>query len=146
MKFNLEKLKQLATPLTEQERQDMEYQIENRDWLLKSVQLALKIRSIMAELGINQSELSRRMGVSPAQVGKILSGQENIGLKTIAKVEAALGKPLYNVEIDDDAHEVSMRETVKYVPLPIFISNQPVENSISSKYAMFNLSTQTAFS
>lgn len=146
MKFNLEKLKQLATPLPEQERQDMEYQIENRDWLLKSVQLALKIRSIMAEIEINQSELARRMGVSPAQVGKILSGQENLGLKTIAKVEAALGQPLYNVQIDDDIHEVSMRETVKYVPLPIFISNKPVENNISSKYAMFNFSTQTAFS
>ena len=48
MKFNLEKLQQLAQPLPESERRQMEYQIENRGWLLLSVRLALKIRSLMA--------------------------------------------------------------------------------------------------
>ena len=77
----------------------MEYQIENQEWLLLSVKLALKIRSLMASKNISQSELARRMGVGPAQVAKILSGQENIGLKTIAKIEAALGQSLFNVVI-----------------------------------------------
>lgn len=77
----------------------MDYQIENRDWLLLSVKLAMKIRSPLEVVGISQSELARRMGVTPAQVTKILSGQENLGLKTIAKVESALGKPLFSVDI-----------------------------------------------
>ncbi len=101
MKANLEKLQQLATPLPDKERQQMEYQIENQDWLLLSVRLAMKIRSLMASEDITQSELARRMGVSPAQVTKLLSGQENLGLKTIAKVEAALGKSLFQIDIEE---------------------------------------------
>jgi len=115
MKFNLEKLQQLAKPLPEKERQEMECQIENRDWLLLSVRLALKIRSLMNAEGISQSELARRMNVSPAQVTKILSGQENLGLKTIAKVEAALGKPLYDINIGEDAPEASSSRTMRFI-------------------------------
>ncbi len=93
--------KGLATPLPDKERQQMEYQIENQDWLLLSVRLAMKIRSLMASEDITQSELARRMSVSPAQVTKLLSGQENLGLKTIAKVEAALGKSLFQIDIEE---------------------------------------------
>ncbi len=145
MKFNLEKLQQLAQPLPDGERQQMEHQIENRDWLLLSVRLALKIRSLMAADGISQSELARRMGVTPAQVTKILSGQENLGLKTIAKVESALGKPLFSVDIEAP-HEVSMRKRISYVPFPIFIKSQPVEKNLTSAYSQFDFATQTAFS
>ncbi len=91
MKFNLEKLQQSVQSLPDSEKQQMEYQIENRDWLLLSVRLALKPRNLMEAEGISQSELARRMGVNPAQDTKILSGRENLGLKTIAKVEAAVG-------------------------------------------------------
>lgn len=48
MKFNLEKLHQIASPLPEKERQQMENQIENREWFLLYVKLAMKIRSLMA--------------------------------------------------------------------------------------------------
>ncbi len=111
MKFNIEKLQEIAKPLPEKERRDMEYQIENHDWLLLSVRLALRIRSLMEAQGISQSELARRMGVSPAQVTKILSGHENLGLKTIAKVEAALGQPLFNIDVDGDVSEVEARNS-----------------------------------
>ncbi len=145
MKFNLEKLKQIAQPLPDSERQQMEYQIDNRDWLLLSARLALKIRSLMMTEGINQSELARRMGVSPAQVTKILSGQENLGLKTIAKVASALGKPLFTVDIDD-THKVSVREKIEFVPFPIFIKSQPVKINLSSAYSQYDIATQNAFS
>lgn len=146
MKFNLEKLQQLAQPLPENERQQMEYQIENRDWLLLSVKLAMKIRGLMAAEGISQSELARRMGVTPAQVTKILSGQENLGLKTIAKVEAALGKSLFHVDLEEDTHEVSIRERVEYIPFPVFIKSQPVEKNLTSAYSQFDIVSQTAYS
>ncbi len=145
MKFNLEKLQQLAHTLPERERQQMEYQIENRDWLLLSVKLAMKIRSLMASEGISQSELARRMGVTPAQVTKILSGQENLGLKTIAKVETALGKPLFSVDIEAP-HEVSIREKLTFVPYPVFIKSQPVEKNLTSAYSQFDIVSQTSFS
>lgn len=146
MKFNLEKLQNLAQPLPDEERQQMKYQIENRDWLLLSVKLAMKIRNLMAIEGINQSELARRMGVTPAQVTKILSGQENLGLKTIAKVETALGKSLFHVDIEEESHEVSMRERVEYIPFPVFIKSQPVEKHLTPAYSQFDMVTQTAYS
>lgn len=145
MKFNLDKLNQLARPLPENERQQMEDQIENRNWLLLSVNLALKIRSHMAADGISQSELARRMGVTPARVTKILSGQENLSLKTIAKVSTALGKPLLSEDIDNHL-EVSMRKRVTYVPFPIFIKSQPVEKNLTSAYSQFDVIAQTAYS
>lgn len=144
MKFNIEKLKKIAKPLPEKERQDMEYQIENQDWLMKSVELALKIRRLMREADISQSELARRMKVSPAQIVKILSGRENLGLKTITKVEKALGKSLFTIE--SDPHEVSMCTKVKYEPIPVFIASQPMKQTINLSYTEIHEATQSNFS
>ncbi len=146
MKFNLEKLHQLATTLPEKERQQMEHQIENQDWLLLSVRLSMKIRSLMASEGICQSELARRMGVSPTQVTKILSGQENISLKTIAKVEAALGKSLFRIEMERESHEVVIKEKVEYIPFPVFIKSEPIEKKMSSAFSSFDLVSQIPYS
>jgi antitoxin component HigA of HigAB toxin-antitoxin module len=41
-------------------------------------------------LGISQAELAQRMGVSSSRVGKILSGGENLTLRSLATVAAAL--------------------------------------------------------
>lgn len=146
MKFNLEKLQKIAKPLPDKEKQQMEHQIENRDWLLLSVKLAMKVRSLMASEGICQSELARRMGVSPAQITKILSGHENLGLKTIAKIESALGQSLFHIELDDNTHEVQMRERVEYIPFPVFIKSKPIEKSISSAFSAFDTISQIAYS
>ena len=144
MKFNIEKLNEIAKPLPGKERQNMEYQIENQDWLMKSVELALKIRRLMREADITQSELARRMKVSPAQIVKILSGKENLGLKTITKVEKALGKSLYT--IDAENHEVSICTTVKYEPLPVFIESKPVKQTIDLSYTELHKTNQPIFS
>lgn len=116
MKFDVEKLKQVARPLTEKERQQIDYQLENEDWLLLSIKIALKIRSQMEALGINQSELARRMSVSPAQVTKILSGRENLSLKTIAKVEAVLDRSLLEIDNSLDNHEYNINRRKEYSP------------------------------
>ena len=79
MKFNVEKLKQMSRPMTDEEKKDIEFRKENREWLAVSERLALKLRRILRTEGILQSELAERMGVTPAQVTKILSGKENLG-------------------------------------------------------------------
>jgi transcriptional regulator with XRE-family HTH domain len=43
----------------------------------------------MIEKGLNKKQLAERMGVSPAYITKIFSGQ-NISLKTVAKILSAL--------------------------------------------------------
>jgi transcriptional regulator with XRE-family HTH domain len=44
----------------------------------------------MEQLGVNKAELARAMGVSPGRVSQILSGDENITLRTLASVCVAL--------------------------------------------------------
>ncbi len=53
--------------------------------------LALQLKKLMERKGITKKELARRMGVSPSYITKIFGG-DNISLKTIAKVLAALGE------------------------------------------------------
>lgn len=97
MKFNAEKMRSIARPSTEKENALRQNRIENAEWLNTSAKIALNIRTILRCMGISQVELAARMGVTPAQVTKILSGKENLGLKTIDKIENALGVSLISV-------------------------------------------------
>lgn len=45
----------------------------------------------MRELGMTKCELAERMGVKPGQVTRIIKGEANLTLKSIAKLETALG-------------------------------------------------------
>ncbi|MDE6424359.1 MAG: helix-turn-helix transcriptional regulator [Muribaculaceae bacterium] len=94
MKFNVEKMKAISRPMTQSERQEIESRNENRDWLALSAKFALLLRHILRTENMTQTELAARMGVSCVQITKLLSGKENIGLQTIAKVEKALGRNL----------------------------------------------------
>jgi ribosome-binding protein aMBF1 (putative translation factor) len=110
MKFNVEKMKEIARPMTQEERQEIENRNENRDWLALSAKFALMVRHILRTEKMTQTELASRMGVSCVQVTKLLSGKENIGLQTIAKVEKALGRSLV---VFMDGAEASVSETVR---------------------------------
>lgn len=101
MKFNVEKLKQMSRPMTGEEKKDIDFRRENREWLAISERLALKLRRILRTEGISQNELAARMEVTPAQVTKILSGKENLGLKTISKIERAIGQNLIEVVAEE---------------------------------------------
>ena len=115
MKFNVEKLKQLSRPMTDEEKRDIDFRRENREWLAISERLALKLRRILRTEGISQNELATRMGVTPAQVTKILSGKENLGLKTISKIERAIGQTLIEVPSDESRRSV---EYANHVVIP----------------------------
>lgn len=45
----------------------------------------------MKHLGLSKSDLAKRMGVSLQSLSKLLNSQPNMTLKTIAKIELALG-------------------------------------------------------
>lgn len=94
MKFNVEIMKEISRPMTEDERLEIDTRNENREWLALSAKFALLLRHILRTEKMTQKELAERMGVSCVQVTKLLSGKENIGLQTIAKVEKALGRNL----------------------------------------------------
>lgn len=46
---------------------------------------------LLESLGISRTELAERLGVSPARVSQILSGRENLRLRTLASLGWALG-------------------------------------------------------
>jgi DNA-binding MarR family transcriptional regulator len=114
MRFNADKLKAKARKLNDKELQVMRFRDENRDWLIMSEKIALKLRYYLNKEGITQTELSSRMAVTPAQITKILSGKENLGLKTISKIEKAIGKSIVDIKFDDIDTNLNTEETRQF--------------------------------
>lgn len=102
MKFDVEKMKSISRSLNAEEKREIEYREENREWLALSAKFALAVRKILRSKQISQTELAMRMGVSSSQITKILSGKENLGLQTMSKVEKALGEKIVDFDIDRD--------------------------------------------
>ena len=50
MKFNVEKLKQMSRPMTDEEKKDIEFRKENREWLAVSERLAIEVTPYSPEL------------------------------------------------------------------------------------------------
>lgn len=57
--------------------------------------LSQRVRSAVAwhmdEHGLSRAELARRMGVTPGRVSQLLSGDENLTLKTLSTLATCLG-------------------------------------------------------
>lgn len=49
------------------------------------------IALLMEDLDVSQAELARRLGTSPANVSKLLSGSQNLRTSTVASICHALG-------------------------------------------------------
>lgn len=91
------------------ERED--YKKENRSWLKKSVGVALRVLDVLDKNKISQSELAGKLKVSRQQVSKILKGQENLTLETIAKLESVLGIELMEVSNATKVARISLSLT-----------------------------------
>lgn len=57
----------------------------------KSLEIAHHIILLMRQKGMKQKDLAEKMGKSEAEVSKLLGGMHNYTLRSIAKLEAALG-------------------------------------------------------
>ena len=71
---------------------------EHRDnwcWMKYSMQIAIRARSRMKELGLTQAGLALKVGCSQQYVSLLLKGKENLTLETIAKLESALDVQLF---------------------------------------------------
>lgn len=63
------------------------------EWELEGLKLGVAeaIYRAMEDRGINQSQVAEKMGVDRAVISRILGGQVNVTLETMAKVAVALG-------------------------------------------------------
>ncbi len=78
---------------------DAEYQAE-----CAIVEFTENIARRMDELGISRSELARRLDTSPAYVTKILRGNANFTLKSMARISLALDSALTTHLQPEGAH------------------------------------------
>ena len=90
MGFNLKRLKEVAKQLPEKERNEIQTRYDDGDWQLKSSLIALEIHQYLRVNKMTQSQLADKLGISPAMVTKLLSGKENLSLKTICGLEKVL--------------------------------------------------------
>lgn len=97
MAFNLNRLKEVAKQPSVKECEEARFRDENRDWLLKSALIALEIHRYLRLNGMTQSQLAEKLGISPAMVTKLLSGKENMSLKTICSLERVIQFELLKV-------------------------------------------------
>jgi len=60
----------------------------------KNLDISQQVFAILETKGWNQKDLARKLGKSDAEISKWLSGNHNLTLRSIAKMEAALGTDL----------------------------------------------------
>lgn len=97
MAFNLDKLSAMAKSRSEEAKQITQKRKENREWLRMSQDIALSLHYYLRKMSMTQKELAEKMGVSPAYVGKLLKGQENLTLESICNIHKAISQDLVSV-------------------------------------------------
>ncbi len=71
-------------------RENAEWRMANKSWLRYSQRIAMMMLDRMDELGMTQKGLAQLMGCSQQYISKVLKGQENLSLETLAKIERCL--------------------------------------------------------
>lgn len=97
MGFNFERLNELANDRSNEVIKKAEELERNQKWLHMSRMIALAIRYHLRKEGIKQNVFADMLGVSPAYVGKLLKGNENLTLETISRIQDILGKDLISI-------------------------------------------------
>ena len=68
--------------------------IKHREMLRESRKIALKVLMKLDDLGMKQRTLAELMQVSPQQISKIVSGNENLTIETQIKLQNILNIPI----------------------------------------------------
>lgn len=71
----------------------------NHRWLRYSGFIALAVIRRLKELGLSKKELAEKMNCSPQYISKLVRGQENLTLETIAKLEESLNLDLVSTAL-----------------------------------------------
>jgi transcriptional regulator with XRE-family HTH domain len=97
--------------------QNAQFRIENRKWLNYSSNIALRIIAALEQKEhMTQKALAEKLEVSPQYINKILKGQENLSLSTIAKLSEVL-----NIEL---------------ISFPTYLFDEPIESKMAQSLAL----------
>lgn len=78
---NKEKFLQLVSEEDTKTLAEVKKRIKNRAMLRESQQIALKVLMKLDDLGWSQKDLAKAMDVTPQQISKIVSGEENLTIE-----------------------------------------------------------------
>jgi transcriptional regulator with XRE-family HTH domain len=70
---------------------------ETRVFVKKYADILVRINQLLKEKGWSQQNLAEALGKKPSEVSKWLSGNHNLTLRSIAKLEAELGSDILYV-------------------------------------------------
>jgi transcriptional regulator with XRE-family HTH domain len=107
---------------------------ETKRFVRKYGDIVFRVYQVLKEKGITQKMLAERMGKTPSEISKWLSGQHNFTLRSIAKLEAELGEDIIYIPKRDSFHvQVSgvLRATAdKTMPVSTKVKFQEVSKGI----------------
>ena len=93
---------------------EADFRLKNHKWLRYSGNVAIRILAAMEDKkGMTQKKLAGLMGVSPQQISKLLKGNENLTLETIAKFSEVLGVELISFPDYKYSVPAQSRKTVR---------------------------------
>ena len=90
MKEVVARLKQLQSTTPSRWREKAEWRLQNKSWLRHSQHIAMLMLDKMEKMNLTQKQLAEMMGCSQQYVSKVLKGEENLSLETMAKIEDCL--------------------------------------------------------
>lgn len=89
------KLTELSAGYISNWSKEADFRIKNKIWLRYSSNIARRILAAIEEKeGMNQKMLAKEIGVTAQYISKVIKGQENLTLETIAKLSTALNVDL----------------------------------------------------
>jgi len=92
---------------------------ENRIFVRKNLAISDRVEVLRREKGWTQKELAQNLGKTESEVSRLLSGLQNITLKSIAKLEAVLGNDIIITPLETGKHSsLNRRETTAEVNEP----------------------------
>jgi transcriptional regulator with XRE-family HTH domain len=79
------------------EKRRTEVSLESKVFVEFMYEVVDRIHQILLEDGMSQKELASKLGKRESEVSKWLSGEHNLTVKSLLKMEAVLGKPIVRV-------------------------------------------------
>ncbi len=130
---NKEKFMALVSPEKTSTISEIKARNKNRAVLRESQKIAFKVLLKLDDLGWSQKDLAKAMAITPQQVNKIVSGKENLTLKTQVKLQQVLDIAILASYHDDQLKQLEdiilkFGITDKYQMLA-----PPTENYVSGK-------------
>lgn len=98
MGLNIEKLNELSNNRFDIVIEKSNELKKNRNWLQMSRMVALALRYHLRKKGIKQNVFASMLNVSPAYVGKLLKGNENLTLETISRIQDLIEEELITIQ------------------------------------------------